>query len=98
MAVKKRRNFNSSEKFKIVIEAIKGEKTINEIASQYDVHPNMVTRWKKEFMEKGQDVFERSSKAVTTSSTDEDQLLLMLGKKDVEIEFLKKNLKRFQLI
>jgi len=65
MPVRKRRNFSSAEKFKIVIEAIKGEKMINEIASQYEVHPNMVTRWKKEFMEKGRDIFDREGKKET---------------------------------
>lgn len=98
MPVRKRRNFSSAEKFRVVIEAIKGERTINEIASQYDVHPNMITRWKKDFMEKGQDVFDRSSKPASISNIDEDQLLLLLGRKDVEIEFLKKNLQRFQLL
>lgn len=98
MPVRKRRTFSSAEKFKIVIEAIKGEKMINEIASQYEVHPNMVTRWKKEFMENGHDIFEREGKKETAVSNNEDEFLLMLGKKDVEIEFLKKNLKRLQLL
>ena len=98
MPVRKRRNFSSAEKFKIVIEAIKGEKTINEIASQYEVHPNMVTRWRKEFMEKGQDIFDKETKKDAVENGKEDEFLLMLGKKDVEIEFLKKNLKRLQLL
>jgi len=43
-----RRNSGKGFKAKVAIEAIKGEKTINEIASIYEVHPNQVSKWKKQ--------------------------------------------------
>ena len=45
------RNFGSAFKAKVAIEAIKGEKTINEIASIYEVRPNQVRQWKKQALE-----------------------------------------------
>ena len=45
------RNFGKAFKAKVAIEAIKGEKTINEIASIYEVHPNQVRQWKKQALE-----------------------------------------------
>jgi len=47
-----RRNFGKDFKAKVAIEAIKGEKTINEIASIYEVHPTQVAQWKKLAIEK----------------------------------------------
>ncbi len=47
-----RRHFGKGFKAKVAIEAIKGEKTINEIASMYEVHPNQVSKWKKQALER----------------------------------------------
>jgi hypothetical protein len=48
---RKGRESNSAEfKAKVALEAIKGHKTINELASQYGVHPNQITEWKKQAM------------------------------------------------
>ncbi|HPX68822.1 MAG TPA: transposase, partial [Bacillota bacterium] len=44
--MEKRRNFTPEEKAKIVIEVLREEKTLNEIAAQYEVHPNQLSRWK----------------------------------------------------
>ncbi|MBP8605639.1 MAG: sigma-70 family RNA polymerase sigma factor [Phycisphaerae bacterium] len=46
-----RRHFSAAFKAKVAIEAIKGQKTVNEIASAYEVHPNQVGQWKKEALE-----------------------------------------------
>jgi len=46
-----RRNFGKAFKAKVAIEAIRGEKTVNEIASVYEVHPNQVRQWKKQALE-----------------------------------------------
>ena len=50
--VVKKRKHGAEFKAKVAIEAIKEEKTINEIASQYRVHPQMVRAWKREFLKK----------------------------------------------
>jgi transposase len=46
------RQFSADWKAKVALEAIKGQRTIQEIASHYEVHPNLVTHWKKELLER----------------------------------------------
>src|SRR2546429_5460728 len=48
---KQRRSFSAEMKARIALEAIKGQKTIQEIASHYGVHPNQVTNWKRQAIE-----------------------------------------------
>lgn len=47
-----RRHFGKGFKARVALEAIKGDKTINEIASIYEVHPNQVSKWKKQALER----------------------------------------------
>ncbi len=47
MKKKQQKSYTTAFKVKIALEAIKGQRTINEIATHYGVHPNMVTQWKK---------------------------------------------------
>src|SRR5258706_8002103 len=48
MKMRQRRSFSADMKARIALEAIKGQKTIQEIASHYGVHPNQVTNWKRQ--------------------------------------------------
>ncbi len=48
--MEKRRKFTPEEKAEIVIEVLREEKTLNEIAAEHDVHPNQLSRWKAEFL------------------------------------------------
>jgi putative transposase len=57
MKKKQRKSYTAAFKVKIALEAIKGQRTINEIATHYGVHPNMVTQWKKQAIESLPDVF-----------------------------------------
>ena len=54
---KQRRQFSAKFKFQVGLEALKELKTINEIASQYEVHPTQVKQWKKQLQEDGADIF-----------------------------------------
>lgn len=58
-----RRNHSPAFKAKVALEAIKGEQPIAEIAERFDVHPNQITRWKKELQEGAALVFGESDKA-----------------------------------
>lgn len=90
---KKRTRRTKELKFKVALEAVKGQKQINEIAKEYDVHPQQVTQWKKDLIEKGSDVF--SSKAEQKAQNDEkekDKLYQAIGYQQVQIDWLKKKL------
>ena len=54
----KRRSFDKNFKAKVALEALRGEKTLAEISSQYDVHANMINNWKKQLLENLPDLFE----------------------------------------
>ena len=95
-----RRNLGKAFKAKVAIEAIKGEKTINEIASIYEVHPNQVRQWKKQALEKLPDamVDGRTKQARDSKPIDEERLHQKIGQQAVEIDFLKKKLRQLGLL
>jgi len=94
------RNFGKAFKAKVAIEAIKGEKTINEIASIYEVHPNQVRQWKKHALEKLPDAMAdgRTKQARDSKPIDEEKLHQKIGQQAVEIDFLKKKLRQLGLL
>ena len=55
----KRRKFTSEFKAKVAIEAIKGQRTVNELAQEFEVHPNQIAVWKKQLLVSASDVFSR---------------------------------------
>lgn len=57
MARRVRRTHNPAFKAKVALAAIKGEKTLAELAQQYDVHPNQITAWKAQLLEGAAGVF-----------------------------------------
>ena len=59
--MRRMRMHDSAFKAKVAFEAAKGEKTISEIASIYEVHPNQVSAWKKEFLERLPEIFNDTS-------------------------------------
>ena len=57
MTRRKRRNHSSAFKAKVALSALKGERTVAELAEQFDVHPNQIQDWKKRMVEGAEDVF-----------------------------------------
>jgi len=74
------------------LEAVRGMRTVSEIAKQFKVHPNQVTLWKKQLLEGAQEVFEGSSTASKKSSDGPEaaELYEQIGRLKVELEWLKK--------
>lgn len=62
---RKRRAFSDKFKAKVAIEAIKGVKTLAELATEYKVHPNQISAWKKELLTSAEDVFASGKKQKT---------------------------------
>lgn len=94
-----RKRFSSDFKAKVALEAAREKFTLNEIAAKYEVHPNQITQWKKELLQKIPMIFEKKQ---TSSEKQKEKLISDLyqkiGKKDMEIEFLKKTAKKLGIL
>jgi len=95
MTKRKRRNHSPSFKAKVAMAAIRGDKTLAEIAQQYDVHPNQIQDWKKRLMSEAEHVFENGN-AHTGSGWEEEieKLRAKVGELTMEKDFLSKALGR----
>src|SRR5262245_9033665 len=91
MNKKQRKSYTAPLNVKIALEAIKGQRTINEIATHYGVHPNQVTQWKKQAIESLPDGFatrrERDGQGEEALSAELSQ---QIGQLKVELDWLKK--------
>ena len=54
---RKRRQYSAEFKFKVALEAVKEIKTISQLASQYELHPNQISTWKKQLLQGGNEIF-----------------------------------------
>lgn len=86
MAKRPRRNHGAVFKAKVALEALKGDQTIVELAERFQVHPNQITEWKKQLMERAEEVFSRDKKAETGVSVKE--LHAKIGQLAIENDFL----------
>ena len=92
----KRKKYSQQFKFKVALEAAKELKTINEIASAYDVHPTQVKSWKKQLLTEGAIVFGQSAvHQLREQETREVELYEQIGRLKMELEWLKKKSTQF---
>ena len=87
-----RRRFDAKFKAKVALEAIRGLKTVSEIAQQFQVHPNQVTTWKKQLLGGAELAFENGSVASKKKNNEPEagELYEQIGRLKVELEWLKK--------
>ena len=93
---RKRRKFTAGFKARVAIEALKERETLAELSKRFEVHPNMISKWKQEFLEHSAEVFEQKRKG-TDQEKDLEDLYSKIGKLEMENDFLKKNLKKIGL-
>jgi len=101
MSESKRKIFSSAEKAKVALVAVKGIKTINEIAQEYGVYPTQVNQWKKELLDNVVSLFEwkRRPKPVNAQNDPDPSVrqacpeqVKGIGQLNMELDWLKKNL------
>ena len=86
---KKRKNHSPQFKAKVALAAAKGDKTLSELASQFNLHPTQITNWKKELIGNAASLFERD-KQKPQQSDDVEKLQAKIGQLTMENDFLAK--------
>jgi transposase len=94
MSKKERRNFSSEFKAKVVIEALKERYTIEELSAKYELHPNQIGTWKKEFIENAATIFQQKGEKQPDKKreVEMEKLYAQIGQQKMEIEWMKKKL------
>jgi len=91
--VRKRRRFSAEFKARVAREGLKEQKTIAELATEFDVHPNQISQWKKQLVEALPDVFSRGHEYDRKAQEAlRDRLYQQIGQLKVELDWLKKKL------
>ena len=89
-----RRKFSAKFKTKVVLEALKERETLSVLGQKYDIHPQQIAKWKKEFLMNAESVFGKGAKSKRTEEEEKKDILLkVIGQQKVEIDFLKNALR-----
>jgi transposase-like protein len=88
----KRQRFSAEVKSKIALEAVKNGKTLQEIASAHNVHPNQVSDWKKQLQDNASTLFDKPNKHIAHDTRIESRLYEEIGRLKCELDWLKKKL------
>jgi transposase-like protein len=91
-----RRKFSGAFKAQVAIEALKERDSLSELSKKFEVHPNMISKWKQEFLERAAEVFETKSPD-KQAQVDIDRLYSKIGQLEMERDFLKKVSKKLGL-
>ena len=90
MSTKTRKSHNAAFKSKVALEAVQERETINQIATRYEIHPNLVTQWKRQLLDSLPDCFSRKRLNDDKEKATNDELYQQIGKLKVENDWLKK--------
>lgn len=97
---KQPRTFSPQEKAQVALAAIKGEKTIAQISSGYQVHPTQIGHWKKQALDNLPEAFKDNKKKLQQKELERqnelDNLYKVIGQRDIELDWLKKKLSVFK--
>ena len=85
---RKRRNHSATFKAKVALDALKGDKTIAEIADKYDLHANQVQQWRRQLLDNATEIYGSKSKLTQNSKKDIHDLQAKVGQLTMERDFL----------
>ena len=85
----KRRKFTAAFKAQVAIEAIKERDSLADLAKRFEVHPNMISKWKQEFIERSSEILETAPPEVSFEA-EREKLFAKIGRLEVERDWLKK--------
>jgi len=89
----KRRRFSAEFKARVALQAVRGQKTAAELASEFGVHPNQIGQWKRQLLEGAPGLFsDNGRQAAQADRTLQKALYEEIGRQKVELDFLKKKL------
>lgn len=90
MSGKSRRRHSAAFKAKVALDAVKGDKTAAQLATQYEVIPTQISAWKKELVQNSPKIFESSAKKAQSNEAVTASLYEEIGRLKVELDWLKK--------
>jgi len=95
-AKRKRRVYDGAFRAKVALAACKGDQTLSELAAKFEVHPNQVSTWRKELVERAGELFaDGRTRKNNAADIDPDQLYAEIGRLRMELEWLKKKAAQF---
>jgi putative transposase len=87
----KRKQHTAAFKAQVALAAVRGDKTVNELAGQHGVHPTLIHGWKKQLLAGAEQVFGNGGRAATADAEAEKaELFEQIGRLKMELEWLKK--------
>ena len=87
----RRRKYSSEFKAKVVLEILKEQETLSEIAGRHGIHPTQIAKWKRTFLEKSPEIFsEPGNDEAKKRASQEDDLYKKIGQLQIELDWLKK--------
>ena len=96
MTAKRRKRYGPQFKFQVALDAARGTKTINELATEHSLHPNQISQWKRQLLEEGPSVFSTSTaREQRQQEASQAELFEQIGRLKMELEWVKKKAAQF---